>query len=66
MQELLFGTWWASWGSRIVATGQQYPWAVLAAILALILVLDLMVGKGRSSGDAGVGWDGDGGDGCGD
>jgi len=65
MQELLFGTW----SPRILAYGQQYPWRVFAALLVGALVLDLMFGKGRSRGDAGVvGWDfGDGdGDGCGD
>ena len=66
MQELLLGTW----GSQIVAYGQQYPWRVFAAVLVGILLLDLMFGKKRASGDGvDIGGfdfgDGDGGD-CGD
>jgi hypothetical protein len=67
MHELLFGTWWTSWGSPALAYGQKNPSVVFAAVLAGVLLLDLMSGKRGSSGDAG-GWDcsdGDGG-GCGD
>jgi hypothetical protein len=66
MQELLFG----SWGAKLVAYGQQYPFAVFATVLVTILVLDLMFARRRWFGGAGVdGWDGDdggAGDGCGD
>ena len=69
MQELLFGTWWASWGSPALAYGLKNPSIVFVAILTGTLLFNLMSGKRRSSGDAGGGgWDcsdGDGG-GCGD
>jgi len=66
MQELLLGTW----GLQIVAYSQQYPWRVFTAMLVGILLLNMMFGKNRSSGDGGdIGGfdfgDGDGGD-CGD
>ena len=38
MQELLLG----SWGPRIVAYTQQYPWRVFAAVLVLVLLLDML------------------------
>ena len=64
MQELLLG----SWGSRIVAFTQQYPWRVFAAVL--VLLLDMLLRQNRgTSGDADIGgWDfgGDGDGGCGD
>ena len=65
MQELLLGTW----GSQIVAYGQQYPWRVFAAVIAALVLLDLMFRKRSSSdgGDFGGLGDGDGdGGGCGD
>lgn len=62
MQELLLGTW----GPRIVAFTQQYPWRVFAAVL----LLDMLLRQNRgTSGDADIGgWDfgGDGDGGCGD
>jgi hypothetical protein len=60
MQELLLGTW----GPRIVAYSEQYPWTVLTAVL----LLDLMFRKNRGSTGADIsGWDfGDGDGGCGD
>jgi hypothetical protein len=67
MQELLLGTW----GSRIVAYTQQYPWRVFAAVLVLVLLLDMLLRPNRGATcDADIGgWDfggdGDGG-GCGD
>jgi hypothetical protein len=67
MQQLLFGTW----GSQIIAYSAQYPWRVFAAVLAAILLLDLMFRKQSGSGgdlDIGgfdCGGEGDGG-GCGD
>jgi hypothetical protein len=65
MQELLLG----SWGPRIVAFTQQHPWRVFAAVLVLVLLLDMLFRPTRrTSGDV-DGWDfggdGDGG-GCGD
>jgi len=65
VQEFLFGTW----SPQIITYGQQYPWRVFAAVLVVILLLDLMFRK-RSSSDGGdfggLGFgDGDGG-GCGD
>jgi hypothetical protein len=66
MHELLFGTWWASWGSPALAYSQKHPWVVFAAILAGILLLDLMFGKRRYCGDAGFSdWDCSDGDGGG-
>ena len=66
MQELLLG----SWGSRIAAFTQQYPWRVFAAVLVLVLLLDMLLRQTRgTSGDADIGgWDfGGAGDGsCGD
>ena len=67
MQELLLGTW----GRQIVVATQQYPWRVFAAVLVLVLLLDMMFRLNRGSGgDADIGgWDcgGDGdGAGCGD
>ena len=67
MQELLLG----SWGRQIVTYTQQYPWRVFAAVLVLVLLLDMLLRQTRgTSGDADIGgWDfggdGDGG-GCGD
>jgi hypothetical protein len=65
MQQLLFGTW----GSQIIAYSAQYPWRVFAAVLAAILLLDLMFRK-QSSGSGGDldigGFDGGDGGGCGD
>jgi hypothetical protein len=68
MQELLFGTWWASWGSPALAYGLKNPSVVFVAILTGTLLFNLMFGKRHVSGDAGGDWDcsdGDGG-GCGD
>jgi hypothetical protein len=66
MQELLLG----SWGSRIAAFTQQYPWRVFAAVLVLVLLLDMLLRQTRgTSGDADIGgWDfgGDGDGSCGD
>jgi hypothetical protein len=65
MQELLLG----SWGPQIAATTQQYPWRVFAAVLVLVLLLDMMFRRTRGTGgDADIGgWDFDGdGGGCGD
>jgi hypothetical protein len=65
MQELLLG----SWGPQIVATTQKYPWRVFAAVLVLVLLLDMLFRQTRgTSGDAGIGgWDvGGDGDGGGD
>jgi hypothetical protein len=65
MQELLLGTW----GSQIVAYGQQYPWRVFAAVMVALVLLDLLFRNNRSSSDGdfgGLGFgDGDG-DGGGD
>jgi hypothetical protein len=66
MQELLLGTW----GPRIIAFTQQHPWRVFAAVLVLVLLLDMLFRNRGTSGDADIGgWDfggdGDGG-GCGD
>ena len=58
MQEFLFGTW----SPQIITYGQQYPWRVFAAVLVVILLLDLMFRK-RSSSDGGDFGDGGG---CGD
>jgi hypothetical protein len=65
MQQLLFGTW----GSQIIAYGEQYPWRVFAIALAALAFLDFMFRK-QSSGSGGdldiggfdFGGDGDGGD----
>jgi hypothetical protein len=54
MQDLLFGSWGAS-GAKLVACGQQRPFAVFAAVLAAILVPNLMFANHRSSGDGGIG-----------
>jgi hypothetical protein len=66
MQELLLG----SWGAQILAAAQQHPWRVFAAILVLVLLLDMLLRKNRgTTGDADIGgWDfgGDGDGGCGD
>jgi hypothetical protein len=67
MQALLLG----SWGPQIAPTTQQHPWRVFAAVLVLVLLLDMMFRPNRgTSGDADIGgWDfgGDGdGEGCGD
>jgi hypothetical protein len=64
MQELLLG----SWGLQIVAITRQYPWRVFAAVLVLVLLLDMLFRQthGTSGADTG-GWDvGGDGDGCGD
>ena len=65
MQELLFGTW----GPQIIAYAQQYPWRVFAAVIAALVLLDLLFRSNRSSSDGdfgGLGFgDGDG-DGGGD
>jgi hypothetical protein len=66
MQELLLG----KWGRQLVASSQQYPWRIFAAVIVGILLLDMMLRKNRgASCDADIGgWDsgdGDGG-GCGD
>jgi hypothetical protein len=65
VQELLFGTW----SPQIIAYSRQYPWRVFAAVLAAILLLDLMFRRNHASsgGDAGIGgWDSGDGGGCGD
>jgi hypothetical protein len=65
VQELLFGTW----RPQIIAYSQQYPWRVFAAVLAAILLLDLMFRKRSSrAGDGGDfgGFDFGDGDSCGD
>ena len=66
MQEFLLG----SWGLQIVAYTQQYPWRVFAAVLVVVLLIDMLLRKNRgTSGDADIGgWDfgGDGDGGCGD
>jgi hypothetical protein len=52
MQELLFGTWGphiVAFSQQVVAYGLQYPWRVFAAVLVVILLMDLMFRK-RSSG----------------
>ena len=52
MQELLFGTWGppiAGFGRQSVAHSLQYPWRVFAAVLVVILLVDMMF-RNRSSG----------------
>ena len=58
MRDLLCSERGGAWGPRAFAYGRQHPWAVFAAVLAGILVLDLMFATRRSSGDAGV-WSAD-------
>ena len=77
MQELLFGTLFGTWGPQIVSfSGQivayslQHPWGVFAAVLVVILLIDLMFRKRSSGSGDGLelgglnlgGGDGDGGD----
>jgi hypothetical protein len=64
VQEFLFGTW----GPPALAYSQQYPWRVFAAVLVVILLLDLIFRNRRWSGDGGDigGLDLGDGDGCGD
>jgi hypothetical protein len=74
MQELLLGPLLAplsgTWGPQIIGYSQQYPWRVFAAVLAVVLLLDMLFRKTRSSAAGGdIGGfdfgDGDGG-GCDD
>ena len=71
MQELLFGTWGpqiARVGRQVAAYSVQYPWRVFAAVLVVILLIDLMfrrrssgAGDGLELGGLDFGGDGDGG-----
>ncbi len=56
MQELLFGPLLLTWGPKIVDYVRQYPWRVFAAVLVVVLLLDLMFRK-RASGSGGDGGD---------
>ena len=74
MQELLFGSWGpqlVGFSGQIVAYSLQYPWRVFAAVLVVILLMDLMFRKRASgTGDGlelgGLDFGGGDGDGCGD
>ncbi|MBN8986792.1 MAG: hypothetical protein J0H42_01000 [Rhizobiales bacterium] len=72
MQELLFGSWGPQligFSRHIVAWTLQYPWRVFAAVLVVILLMDLMFRKRASGAGDGLelggldfgGGDGDGG-----
>jgi hypothetical protein len=51
MQELLFGPLLLTWGPRIVDYVRHYPWRVFAAILVVVLLMDLIFRKqSRGSG----------------
>jgi hypothetical protein len=73
MQELLFGPLLLTWGPQIIGYVRQYPWHVFAAILVVVLLMDLMFrkrsqgsgGDGGDFGGLGFGGDGDGGGDCG-
>ena len=53
MQELLFGPVLLTWGPSILAFIKQHPWQVFAAVLAFLLLLDLMLSERRSRGSDG-------------
>jgi|tagenome__1003787_1003787.scaffolds.fasta_scaffold20936410_3 hypothetical protein len=53
MQELLFGPLLLSLGPRIVGYVRHYPWRVFAAILVVVLLMDLMFRKRSSRGSGG-------------
>jgi len=67
MQELLFGPLLLNWGPPIIGYIRQYPWRVFAAVLVIVLLIDLMFrkrsrGNGGDAGDSGIfdfGGDGD-------
>ncbi|WP_157676624.1 hypothetical protein [Afipia sp. GAS231] len=57
-----------TWGPRIIGYVREYPWRVFAAILVLVLLMDLMFRKrSRGSGDdfGGLDFGGDGDGDCG-
>ena len=73
MQELLFGSWGpsiVSFGRQVAAYSLQHPWRVFAAVVVVILLIDLMFRKRASGSGDGLelggldfgGGDGDGGD----
>jgi len=69
MQELLFGTWGphiVGFSRQIVAYSLQYPWRVFAAVLVVMLLMDLMFGRRSSGTGDSLGLDLGGGDGDGD
>ena len=54
MQELLFGPLLLTWGPPTVDYVRQHPWRVFAAVLAFVLLMDLIFRKrSRGSGDGG-------------
>lgn len=56
MQELLFGPLLLTWGPKIIDYVSRHPWRVFAAVLVVVLLMDLMFGK-RSRGSGGDGGD---------
>jgi hypothetical protein len=66
MSELLFGSILLNWGPPALAFAQQHPWRVFAAVLVVVLLMDLMFRRhsGAGSGDFDSGG-GEGDGGCG-